>query len=425
MTIYPRKRIVFISLIGVFLCHAIIAGARLPNLWATTHWLLDYEFGFIKRGLAGEVLTWFAGPKISYYSIAGLSLVITLLNLILFVWYSKDLIIPANLWLILALIASPGFFYHFYWTGYFDQVGFLIAALCLFFPMNWIGLAWTAAFCSIGILIHEGFYLMWAPIILFRHFLDFIIGHKSNLYFIVLITIAGGLTILTYLLSNTTLSAEHLDLFTNHISSKAADFQIRWDVAYVPFLSGESNLIIMKLLWPMDGLLSPRVVLMAMVTLFYLPFPIFITYLSVRQIKYFNIESNWRREILLFGVIIGSLSPLLLNIFGYDIWRFSAATHFTSVFVFIILNKSRDEKLGKKVLQPPMIKFAALCFIFFNLMVEPVNKDLRRPPYVESWAKIYDKIQNERPLVSPPKLEPDEKGILGDLPDRIVEKLMK
>jgi hypothetical protein len=28
---------------------------RIPNEWARSHWLLDYRFGFIKRGLAGEL----------------------------------------------------------------------------------------------------------------------------------------------------------------------------------------------------------------------------------------------------------------------------------------------------------------------------------------------------------------------------------
>ena len=31
---------------------------RFPNDWAESHWLMDYRFGFIKRGLAGEIFGW-------------------------------------------------------------------------------------------------------------------------------------------------------------------------------------------------------------------------------------------------------------------------------------------------------------------------------------------------------------------------------
>ena len=31
-------------------------GLRRPNDWAEAHWLISYDFGFIKRGLAGSLL---------------------------------------------------------------------------------------------------------------------------------------------------------------------------------------------------------------------------------------------------------------------------------------------------------------------------------------------------------------------------------
>ena len=34
---------------------------RWPNDWAEAHWLLDYRFGFVKRGLVGQVFTWVTG----------------------------------------------------------------------------------------------------------------------------------------------------------------------------------------------------------------------------------------------------------------------------------------------------------------------------------------------------------------------------
>ena len=37
-------------------------GLRRPNDWAEAHWLISYNFGFIKRGLAGSLLAPFLSP---------------------------------------------------------------------------------------------------------------------------------------------------------------------------------------------------------------------------------------------------------------------------------------------------------------------------------------------------------------------------
>ncbi|MDQ1162624.1 hypothetical protein QE422_002992 [Chryseobacterium sp. SORGH_AS 447] len=51
--------------------------ARFPNKWAESHWMMDYRFGFIKRGLGGEIFGWFFEKDES--SIFALSVVILFL----------------------------------------------------------------------------------------------------------------------------------------------------------------------------------------------------------------------------------------------------------------------------------------------------------------------------------------------------------
>jgi len=53
------RKIVLVFLYLYALAFSILKTARFPNEWAESHWLLDYRFGFIKRGLAGEIFGWF------------------------------------------------------------------------------------------------------------------------------------------------------------------------------------------------------------------------------------------------------------------------------------------------------------------------------------------------------------------------------
>ena len=43
---------------------------RGPNDWAEAHWLLDYRFGFVKRGLLGQLLGWACGDGVGERAIA-------------------------------------------------------------------------------------------------------------------------------------------------------------------------------------------------------------------------------------------------------------------------------------------------------------------------------------------------------------------
>ena len=40
-------------------------GFQLPMKWALAHWLVGYDFGFIKRGLIGAVFRGFISPVIN------------------------------------------------------------------------------------------------------------------------------------------------------------------------------------------------------------------------------------------------------------------------------------------------------------------------------------------------------------------------
>src|ERR1051325_6529937 len=60
----PRRRtqVLIAAAIAWTYCVTFLRALRPPNDFAEAHWLLDYRFGFVKRGLAGMLLSAFTVP---------------------------------------------------------------------------------------------------------------------------------------------------------------------------------------------------------------------------------------------------------------------------------------------------------------------------------------------------------------------------
>jgi hypothetical protein len=146
---------------------------RPPNDFAEAHWLLDYRFGFIKRGFAGSLLSLASSaglPGPSERVIAALAFLgLGLLLLVLLwaaaraVWSDAD---PGVTFAAAAVFASSPFIVmaaHF--MGYLDHL-LVVAA----FAAAWLardGRLWTAAaMAAVGVLLHESFVLVGLPLVL-------------------------------------------------------------------------------------------------------------------------------------------------------------------------------------------------------------------------------------------------------------------
>ena len=52
-----RAGLIILIPVGLAMLLTLSRTWRLPNSFANAHWLLDYRFGFVKRGLAGQLLS--------------------------------------------------------------------------------------------------------------------------------------------------------------------------------------------------------------------------------------------------------------------------------------------------------------------------------------------------------------------------------
>jgi hypothetical protein len=160
-------------IIGVFL-YKITREPYVPYI----HLLVDYHFGFIKRGLIGATVSLFLA-KVPVWFVFALGGAVWLVTLGLFVALFRRTFGPGNgqMPLFVFMFGSPFFLKNFMHTlGHFDIYGCALAIVLLLIPARSVAFVAIAAAASmILILIHHLHFLMYVPtiavIVVLRHHL--------------------------------------------------------------------------------------------------------------------------------------------------------------------------------------------------------------------------------------------------------------
>jgi hypothetical protein len=160
-------------IIGVFL-YKITREPYVPYI----HLLVDYHFGFIKRGLIGATVSLFL-EKVPVWFVFALGGAVWLVTLGLFVALFRRTfgLDDRQMPLFVFMIGSPFFLKNFMHTlGHFDIYGCALALVLLLIPARSIVyIAVAAAASTILILIHHIHFLMYVPtiavIVVLRHYL--------------------------------------------------------------------------------------------------------------------------------------------------------------------------------------------------------------------------------------------------------------
>ena len=141
-----------------------------PRTYGPSHWFLNYHHGFVRRALVGQLFTHFAflsWRKIFLIEAAVLACCITLTYLV----FRSVLFGTLNERRFAAfLLAAPAFLPHMsYMAGEMDNflyLSLLLAAWPLTRLSNYLGLVIATVFTCISLAMHEGFILMFYPLIL-------------------------------------------------------------------------------------------------------------------------------------------------------------------------------------------------------------------------------------------------------------------
>jgi hypothetical protein len=165
----PRQRLLFgITVWGMLV--TLLRSIRLPNDYAEAHWLIDYRFGFVRRGLIGTVFSAFSrfthlpqtALSIAVLSVAALAIFCAVLLLAAYrimtrLDWDGDSLLLANVFM-----TSPFIVMSAHVIGYYDNI-----TIVLTFCAVWLitrDHPWGAALVQvIAVLIHEGYLLLGLP----------------------------------------------------------------------------------------------------------------------------------------------------------------------------------------------------------------------------------------------------------------------
>ncbi len=149
-----------------------LRAARWPNDFAKAHWLVDYRFGIVKRGLMGQMLTLatrLLHARPSEALIAGVSFVIFGALLLTLLWMAVDLI-ARTAWsgttvaVMAVFVSSPFIVMSAHLMGYLDHVIVLAAAGAVVLLVR--GQVWWAfGVEAAAVFVHEEALLVGFPVL--------------------------------------------------------------------------------------------------------------------------------------------------------------------------------------------------------------------------------------------------------------------
>ena len=158
------------SLLPFFICLTFLGSSRSGRTYGPSHWFANYRHGFLRRALVGEVLS-----RVGFLSsrlILSIELATFMLACLLTTLAFRRILFGdrGERRLAAFLLAAPAFLPHMaFMSGELDNflyLAILIGAFALMRFSNLLGLAIATAAAIIGLLIHEGFALMFYPLIL-------------------------------------------------------------------------------------------------------------------------------------------------------------------------------------------------------------------------------------------------------------------
>ncbi|KMQ63081.1 hypothetical protein ACM46_14165 [Chryseobacterium angstadtii] len=362
-----NRKLLIAFLYVYMLAFSFIKTVRLPNEWSEAHWLMDYRFGFIKRGLAGEVFGFFFEK--SLFNIQVLS------GTILFLLYAALLTISLRMtfqnYSIRKVLFYGIFFLSQYMVlsahliGYLDHFIFLLTILAVYLIKNKkIFLASLVAVFSV--VMHEISFFLMIPVCLFAVVvfessgknLVFTFGlfRKAGLFllFPVIATVSVSLYQEVYGKENDQLILHYLEN-TGLISKRVAVMiASAYTESFGTYLKEQSPYFIERLLLSKNTLK------------FGLPI-LFMMYMTIREFR--NID----KLILLFLAAV-SLFPLLLHAVAWDTFRIWAFPFMILFLGFWILNsRFAAEEASPSLSWPEILLFGIsviLVAVFQNNLFE-------------------------------------------------------
>ena len=315
---------------------AIAKGLRLPSLWAATQMEVNYDFGFVKRGLFGALLSLLRVPASEYVKVLLVSGAVLLVMLVLLVWQARAsgaFPLIGRGAAVAVFCSSYALTYLVHCIGYFDICLLALTLATVIATRTLIGgTVLVAAAAIVGVLIHEMYALVFFPVTVLPLLLRATGGNGSVKRIVPLAVLTLLLACLViFIASGPAMTGAQIDAMRSAITARA-DFLPRQDFFEVLSRSLLDNVMIMyhkfgTVRWWIDELGA---------SLAFLPTAGFFLGISLGVVARFHPEA--RRRLVYAGIVVASLSPALMQFLGWDIYRWYALLVVNSFIVMTIVS---------------------------------------------------------------------------------------
>ncbi len=368
----------------VILALSILRGIRYPNMWSYTHFLFNYDLGFVKRGLIGEIVSHIGNPFFSTYTFFVIfSLVLFSINMILIGTLIHDLVSSRKPILIggtFVFVSSLAVVFLSHTIGYLDHLGLLITLITIKINQFNKKLLFLSLTLPFALLIHEAILILLFPVIFVSLFLS--IPEENRLQKLMLLTLFSAVILgLVFTISQFTLEKSEADQMYTTLQA-INENPLRKDAFNVLHRDSAENFErtmerwagdLLKDLWKSILVTAPNVLLLV--------------YMTIVIMKH---ASAPKFAIVL--AVLASLSPLLLHLFGWDMHRWNTYAITTSFLMFFTAHKLSDQPI--KIAAP--IYFLIILLVIVNgISTIPLFDGyyVKQFPFIEHQNYILDLIK--------------------------------
>jgi hypothetical protein len=298
---------------------ASLKGLRQPGLWALTEALADYNQGFIKRGLLGAIYNALGVARERTLSISFFAEL--LLLLVLFAAFTRRSRLAQRVGTPAVVTLFAGSYvltYLFHIVGYPDILNASILLALLLIRRARTRFLLALPLVTAGLLIHEAFLLLFAPVLLLSFYLEGLARPQERRRIwtlgLLLATLATAVTATISL--RPALSPEQVDALADSLWNRA-DFVLREDFFQVFMNSLPGNLHMVS----RDGWHQYRWWTLQAVSLFILgPALLLLFHFATRLIRQHRpaTAGTAQQRWIKLAVLLAVLSPLSLHLIALD-----------------------------------------------------------------------------------------------------------
>lgn len=320
---------------GAIFALTVLKGARMPNRWSVTQYLFNYDSGFMKRALVGDLLSRvFGGWTAQYFFLAAVAL--ALVASLLGIWLlavRRLLDEPDRVPFLLVFLSSPAITMAVHLAGYLEQVGYLLLGLALVVPTSWRWQVAVAAACAIVTpLVHEASLFWTAPLFT----LLVMAGPQARSQPRAARLTAAGVVAMLWVattgvvVTQGTVSSERMQLVRDR-QTAFADVRPRQDAFATLSTPADENVAEMRRRWATSDIQIEMVYSVAV----FGPALVLLMALALGRAR--RVEDAVVRRWSAGLVMLVVSSPLLLHSVGWDMHRWNALAAFNAGCAALIL----------------------------------------------------------------------------------------